>query len=454
MKKLTIIGGGSVRAVFFAHELAGRSAALGISQLCLFDIDADKLHIIGTLARFAARQVAPELEVVLETDAEKAIRGAAYFVTTIRVGGDHSRVIDEEISAAHGVLGQETTGAGGFFMAARSIPVLEQYCAMIRDLAPNAWIFNFTNPSGLVTQALRSKGYDRVIGICDTPSSTKLRIAQALGVPNEALYLEFFGLNHLSWAGRAILNGKDITNELMSNEQLPEKVGELAMFDADLIRRLGHIPNEYLYYYYYRDQVCNNIRAAGNTRGRSVEKNNIDMLAALRKIDLERQPEEGLRIYLKYMFRREDSYMSIETTKKVLHTPEELVMPNTAGYAGVAMDFIAALESRQGKDIILSVPNEDSIAGLRPDDVVEITCHVSNAGAHPVNIGAVDEAIFPLILSVKAFERLAVDAIEKKSVDLAMKAFLVHPLIGAYNTAKGLAEDFVKKHSAYTQGWQ
>lgn len=454
MKKLTIIGGGSVRAVFFAHGLAKRALELGISQLCLFDIDADKLQTIGTLARYAAQQVEPTLDVVLETDAVRAITGAAYFVTTIRVGGDHSRVVDEEIAAAHSVLGQETTGAGGFFMAARSIPVLEGYCEMIRELSPDAWIFNFTNPSGLVTQALRARGFDRVIGICDTPSSTKLRIAEALGVPNESLYLEFFGLNHLSWAGRAVLDGRDVTKELMCNEQLPQKVGELAMFDADLIRRIGHIPNEYLYYYYYRDRVCENIRAAGNTRGKSVEANNKEMLEALGRVDLENCPAEGLRIYLKHMFRREDSYMSIETTKKVLHTPDALVMPDTSGYAGVAMDFIAALESSEGTNIILSVPNENSIEGLRADDVVEITCRVSKAGPRPVKIGAVDEAIFPLICGVKAFERLSVQAIREKSMDLAVKAFLAHPLIGAYGTAKGLVEDFAMRHSAYAQGWK
>ena len=185
MKKLTIIGGGSVRAPFFANSLAKRAHTLHISTLCLYDIDSEKLRVIGSIAKHAVAKIAPDLQVILETDLTKAITGTDYFVTTIRVGGDHSRVVDEQIAIKNGVLGQETTGAGGFFMAARSIPVLADYCRRIKELAPNAWIFNFTNPSGLVTQAMHSLGYDHVIGICDTPSSTKLRIAEAMGYEND-----------------------------------------------------------------------------------------------------------------------------------------------------------------------------------------------------------------------------------------------------------------------------
>ena len=239
MKKLTIIGGGSVRAPFFANSLAKRAKALHISTLCLYDTDPEKLRIIGSIAKHAAGKVAPDLNVVLETDITKAISGTGYFGTTIRVGGDHSRVVDEQIAVKNGVLGQETTGAGGFFMAARSIPVLADYCRRIKELAPDAWIFNFTNPSGLVTQAMRSLGYDHVIGICDTPSSTKLRIAEAMGYDNDRFIMEFFGLNHLSWAREAIYEGKEVMSDILSDSELPKTVDERAMFDADLIGLLG-----------------------------------------------------------------------------------------------------------------------------------------------------------------------------------------------------------------------
>lgn len=454
MKKLTIIGGGSVRAPFFANSLAKKADALHISTLCLYDIDPEKLRIIGAIAKHAAARVNPKLRVVLETDLTAAIRDTDYFVTTIRVGGDHSRVVDEQIAVKNGVLGQETTGAGGFFMAARSIPVLVEYCRLIKELAPRAWIFNFTNPSGMVTQALRSLGYDRVIGICDTPSSTKLRIAQAMGYDNDRFSMEFFGLNHLSWARRAVYEGRDVMGDILNDSELPRKVGELSMFDQELIRLIGHIPNEYLYYYYYRDKVTGNIQRAGTTRGLSVEENNRQMLAELKKLDLERQPEEALAVYLRRMYSREASYMQIETTQKVMHTPDTLTMPEGEGYAGIAMDFAAAVESGMPRQVVLSVPNQGSIHGLADSDVVEITCTVDENGAVPVFIGDVEPEVFSLIWAVKAYERLGVQAILEGSADLAVRALMAHPLIGSYNVAKNLVSDFCQIHGEYVRHWK
>lgn len=454
MKKLTIIGGGSVRVPFFANSLAKRAKALHISTLCLYDTAPEKLRIIGSIARHAAAKIDPDLEVVLETDLDRAISGTDYFVTTIRVGGDHSRVLDEQICRENGILGQETTGAGGFFMAARSIPVLAEYCHRIKELAPEAWIFNFTNPSGLVTQAMRILGYDRVIGICDTPSSTKLRIAQAMGYDNGRFIMNFFGLNHLSWAKEAKYGGRDVMPAILSDPELPKKVGELAMFDGDLIRLIGHIPNEYLYYYYYRDKAVGNIRQAGTTRGLCVEENNIRMLEELGKLDLESCAEEAERIYLCRMYSREATYMQIETTRKVMHTPDALEMPEGEGYAGIAMDFIAALESGECRQIVLSVPNHGSISGLADDDVVEITCSVDRSGVRPVQIGGVEPQIFSLIAAVKAYERLSVQAILDGSADAAVKALMAHPLIGSYNVAKALISDFRRTQSQYAGHWR
>lgn len=443
MKKWTIIGGGSVRAVFFAHSLARRAQELHVDTLCLYDIDEEKLHLIGSIAAYAVKKIAPKMKVVLETDAGKAIRGTDYFVTTIRVGGDHTRVEDEDIARKYGVLGQETTGAGGFFMAARSLPVLADYCEKIRELAPQAWIFNFTNPSGLMTQALRDMGYDKVIGICDTPSSTKLRIAEAMGYDNDQFYLEFFGLNHLSWGRRAVYQGKDVLEDILKNRELTKKVGELGMFDAELLSLLGHIPNEYLYYYYYRDEAMAHIAGAGCTRGKLVEENNIELLDELRRIDPVKNPEEALKKYLFRMYRREAAYMTVETGgKQVMYVPETLEMPSGEGYAGIAMDFAAAIEAGQPRYVILNVPNQGSVEGMADNDVLEITCLVDQEGPHPVRIGKVADEPFALMTSVKTYENLSVEAIRKRSKNIAVRALLAHPLIGSYPLAKGLVEDF------------
>ena len=446
MKKWTIIGGGSVRAVFFAYSLARRAKELHASTLCLYDIDAEKLRLIGPIAAYAAAQAAPEMQVVLETDADAAIRGTDYFVTTIRAGGDHTRVEDEDIARKYGVLGQETTGAGGFFMAARSLPVLADYCAKIQERAPQAWIFNFTNPSGLMTQALRDMGYDRVIGICDTPSSTKLRIAEAMGYDNEQFYLEFFGLNHLSWARRAVYQERDVLKDILNNTELTKKVGELGMFDPEFLSLLGHIPNEYLYYYYYRDEALSHIAQSAITRGQLVEENNIKLIEELRRIDPEKNPEAALRQYLSRMYRREAAYMTVETGgKQVMHVPDTLEMPSGEGYAGIAMDFAAAIESGKPSRVILSVPNQGSIAGMADTDVVEITCTVDQTGPHPVQIGEVAAEPFALMTAVKTYENLAVEAIRTRSKQTAVRALLAHPLIGSYPVAKGLVEEFTKQ---------
>lgn len=197
--KIAVIGGAGVRTVIFINGLLKRYKKIHIDEVVLYDIQEEKQRIIEKLCKHVVERNHEELKVWAVSDPVEAITGADYIVTTLRVGGDHSRVVDETIALDLGVIGQETTGVGGFSMAVRTIPVLMEYCELIKKYAPDAWIFNFTNPSGLVTQALRSAGYDKIIGICDAPSSTKFRMAHDLGVEEDDLYVEFFGLNHLSW---------------------------------------------------------------------------------------------------------------------------------------------------------------------------------------------------------------------------------------------------------------
>ena len=180
--KIAVIGGAGVRTVIFINGLLKRYRKLHIEEVRLFDLNQEKQEIIGKLCRHVVEREKEDLKVEVCGDCREAVRGVDYIVTTIRVGGDHSRVQDERAALSEGVLGQETTGAGGFAMAARAIPVLLDYCRIFRECAPDAWIFNFSNPSGMVTQALVSEDFDRVIGICDAPSATKFRMAQKLGV--------------------------------------------------------------------------------------------------------------------------------------------------------------------------------------------------------------------------------------------------------------------------------
>ncbi len=442
--KIAVIGGAGVRTVIFINGLLGRYKKLNIDSVVLYDIDHEKQQTIYKLCKHVINRNNKDLKLEIADNAIDAIIGADYIVTTLRVGGDHSRVVDETIALKEGVIGQETTGVGGFSMAVRTIPVLMEYCELIKKYAPNAWIFNFTNPSGLVTQALRNAGYDRIIGICDAPSSTKFRMANHLGVEEKDLYVEFFGLNHLSWIRSVKIHGKEIMNDLLKDDEFLNSVSEFSMFDAEWLRYIGFLPNEYLYYYYHREKALDNILKSGVTRGKMIEAVNIQMMKELSEMDMDADPEGALQIFLYYMMVRESSYMSIETGSKKQEEIKKghLEVPSGMGYSGVMLDCIEGLQSEEGRYLVLSVENNGCIAGLNDDDVIEVTCKVSKEGIQPVPIGEVPEYCYLLIRMVKLYEKCTVEAIKTKSKEKAIEALTLHPLVNSYSLAKKLVERY------------
>lgn len=442
--KIAVIGGAGVRTVIFINGLLKRYRKLNIDEVVLYDIQEEKQRIIEKLCRHVVDRKQEALKVRAESDPVAAITGADYIVTTLRVGGDHSRVVDETIALDLGVIGQETTGVGGFSMAVRTIPVLKEYCELIKKHAPGAWIFNFTNPSGLVTQALRSAGYDRIIGICDAPSSTKFRMARDLGVTEDELYVEFFGLNHLSWIRSVKKKGEEVLPGLLADDAFLKGVQEFSMFDPDLLRSIGFLPNEYLYYYYHREKALANIKASGATRGKTIESVNQQMMEELKNTDIDADPEGALQIFLYYMQVRENSYMSIESglEKRPLLKKGELEVPDGMGYAGVMLDCIEGMQSEEGKYLVLSVENNGSIPGLEDNDVIETTCLVSRDGIKPVKVTEVPEHCYLLMRMIKMYEKLTVEAINTHSRETAVKALMLHPLVNSYSLAKALVDKY------------
>ena len=485
--KIGVIGGAGVRTVIFINGLLKRYRRLNIDEVVLYDIDQEKLDIIGRLCRYVAVRNDPEkptgLTVRTVERPEDAIRGMDYIVTTLRVGGDHSRVVDEQMSLKHGVIGQETTGFGGFCMAMRTIPVLLEYAKMIRNLAPEAWVFNFTNPSGLVTQALHTAGFHRVIGICDAPSSTKYRMAQKLGVAEEDLYVEFFGLNHLSWirsvkvrpgalpesepASRSeegtvlraedqsgpagakpadVRAWKEILPELLADDSFLSSIQEFAIIDKNVLRSIGMLPNEYLYYYYHREKALGHISGAKLTRGQTIEQVNIAMMKELAAMDIDSDPEAALQTFLYYMQLRENSYMSIESgvADRPMLERGSLPVPEGMGYSGVMLDCIEGMQSREGRTLVLSVQNRGSIPFLSDEDVVEVTCLVSEEGISPVAVAMEDIPAHCelLIRLIKHYERMSVEALMTGDRAKAIEGLMVHPLVNSYSLACGLVEEF------------
>lgn len=471
MKKLALIGGGSVRTYYFVESLMKFYEIMDIGEVAVMDNDPEKLRYFGGIAEYLTRREAGGLKIVLTEHAAEAVRDADYVVTTIRVGQDEARTRDERIALDLGLIGQETTGAGGFSYALRTIPAMWEYMRLIREYArPGAVVFNFTNPSGLVTQALYDAGYDNVIGICDNATGIKIDIARALQVNASDLRVKVYGLNHLSWANRVELGGTDILPVLLHNENFLENFPPLQYFDRSLVRHLGEIPNGYLYYFYHREQALRNMLAAGESRGEFICRNNREMMEALRKYDMESEPEKCLEIYREYMRRREGSYMNIELGGRPdSHPPvdrESLgighllgdgpVTEIYEGYAGVVFNYIDSMTYDKGIDLAVSVPNREAIPGMEADDVVEVTCTIGRGGAVPMEFDREEIRMSNLLLmqTIKRYEKLTVEAVRRKSKETAVEALTIHPLVQDYSLAVKLTEAYCKLNEPWIGVWK
>lgn len=458
--KLAVLGGGGVRSPFLAKYIASRAKDLGINDVVFMDNDQTKLKIFGGLSKAITGLVDKSINFSVTDCPVEALTKADFIITSLRVGHDSARVLDEKIALERGMVGQETTGAGGFAMALRSIPALVEYCTLAEKVAkPNAVIFNFTNPSGLVTQALRNEGFKNVYGICDGPGGFFKEVAGVINRKVDELSVECFGLNHLSWFRSIKVDGKEMVQELIHSPQIYRDT-ELKVFDRNLVERLGMLPNAYLYYYYHREKAISKLLKAEKTRGELIEEINCKMLEELIELDPEKDLGKMLQIYLYYYTLREKSYMSIEAGDKPVIPDRELlnidILNNDygAGYASVALNFIEALVHGKETEMILSVPNNGAIEGLYDDDVVEVTCMVGKAGAMPIHIGRPPQLQMALIQQVKLYERLAVNAIKNKSIDTAIDALMVHPLINSYSIARDLVLTYLETYKDYVGTWR
>lgn len=444
--KLVVLGGGGVRALMLAKSLALQARDLGIDEIVFSDTDTRRLQVFAAMARQVALRLGGGVRFTYTDQAEKALTGATYVITTLRVGGDEARAKDERIAIRHGLIGQETTGAGGFSMAMRSVPVLADYCALIRRVAaPDVMVFNFTNPAGMVTQAMRDLGYDFVYGICDAPSGFFRQLARMLNLPLERMGMDVFGLNHLSYFGNLTLDGRDITREVMEDPRLHAET-DMRYFKPDLVSHVGLLLNEYLYYFYYREQAEANLEQIAKTRGEQIMELNREMLAALEGMDPEQDFDAMLRIYSDFNHRRELSYMAAETS--VRRNPEaaplyDIYTPDDGGYAGVAMALVRARQLGRCSEMVLCVPNGGTVEWLEPEDVIETSCYIGPEGAAPKPMTLeLPVSARNLIRTVKLYERLGVRAILTRDRALAAEALMMHPLINSWSLAQALLEDY------------
>jgi 6-phospho-beta-glucosidase len=442
---LAVVGGGGMRTPLLIGGLLERRERVPVRRVMLHDIDPDALSMAQTLAEAQLARRGRPFAVDTTTSLDEALDGADYVITSIRVGGLASRAIDEQVPLAHGIVGQETTGPGGWAMALRTIPALRDVAARLRRRSQTARIINFTNPAGLITQALTAAGEARVVGICDSPVALVGRIAAYLGAPPEALRVDYLGLNHLGWVRAVWVDGADRLPEIVASDEAIRRIYGRPLFDPVLLRRLGLLPNEYLHYYYHHDEAVRRLRAAPQTRGQAIA----DIAARLRSDVREAvaRRHDPLAVYEAAILARRSSYMATETGQR-----RDLALMGghiEGGYARAALEVIEAMEGRASRELIVNVVNRGAIADLEPDDVVEVPCAFAGREPRPRLMGALPAPVRDLVLRVKAYERATVAAAARGSWAMAVDALTLHPLVPSPALAHRIADEYRRRHAPH-----
>jgi 6-phospho-beta-glucosidase len=432
--KVAVIGGAGVRTPLLAGGLT--ASDLPIEQIALYDVDQRRLATIGAVAE----RMISKGRVTLSASVAECVASADVVFTSIRVGGIEQRIHDEAVAQAHGIVGQETVGPAGFAMAMRTIPPMVQYARQIAEAAPKAWIVNFTNPVGMVTEAMRTVS-DRVIGICDTPTELFEEVARALGLDSETCVFDYFGLNHLGWLREVYSGGEPQLHRLWRDAELLRKVYKVPLFEAASLKTLELLPTEYVYYYDQPARAFTNVQRAGRSRGQVIE----ELTGAL--FDALAAPDADLvAIYKSYLRTRSAGYMQIESGAEA---PSESLSRRShgeggtglSGYDRIALGVLRAIHFNANTIIPLSVANRGNIECLRANDVVEVPCVVNANGARPLHVGPVPDRIVPLLTQVKDYERLTVRAALTPSPAAARAALARNPLVPDEVTAATLIDD-------------
>ncbi|MFD7922668.1 6-phospho-beta-glucosidase [Streptomyces sp. NPDC059740] len=437
--RLTVLGGGGFRVPLVHRALlddrgdpAGR-----VSELVLHDTDRQRLDAIRVvLAHQAAHHPGPAPTVRTTTDLDEALRGTDFVFSAIRVGGPAGRTRDERVPLAEGLLGQETVGAGGVLYGLRTLPVAVHIAERIAAVAPHAWVINFTNPAGMVTEAmsrvLRDRGFgDRVIGICDSPVGLCRRAARALAVDPDRADYDYVGLNHLGWLRRVVVDGHDLLPGLLADSERLESFEEGRLFGAPWLQTLGALPNEYLHYYYFHREAVAAVRDAARTRGEFLHAQQDRFYAQVPADD----PAGAYAAWERTRLEREETYMA-ESREATGGWQRDACDLEGGGYDRVALALMRAIARNERTTLILNVPNRTAVPALDAEAVVEVPCLVDAGGARPLSTGAVAPDQLGLMLALKAVERSTIEAAADGSRSAAVRALALHPLVDSVRVAE------------------
>ena len=412
--KVAVIGGGSTYTPELVEGLGLRREVLPIDELVLHDIDERRLTVVGGLAGRILEHLDFPGRLVCTTDRDRAVEGASFVLVQLRVGGMTARLRDETVPLRFGCIGQETTGPGGFAKALRTIPVVLEIADDVARLgAPGAWLLDFTNPSGLVTQALLDHGH-RAIGLCNVPIGFQRDLAKRLGVAPERVQLEHVGLNHLSWERKVLVDGVDRLPALITDHA--EEIADDVELPVAIVRLLRAIPSYYLRYYYLTSQVVAELQR---------EKPRAEEVMEIERGLLKMYADPALDVKPKLLEERGGAF-----------------------YSEASAMLIESLFTDRGDVQVVNVRGGGALPGLADDDVVEVACRIDGQGAHPLAVAPLAPEMHGLVAQAKAYERLAVRAAVTGDRDLALMALMANPLVRDYDVAGPLLEALLEANHA------
>ncbi|TYP73039.1 6-phospho-beta-glucosidase [Paenibacillus methanolicus] len=422
--KIAVIGGGSSYTPELIEGFIRNYPSFPVTEIVLVDIEQGerKLSIVGQLAQRMIEKSGLPIAVRLTLDRRSALEGAAYVLTQLRVGLLEARGWDESIPLRYGFLGQETTGAGGMMKALRTIPVLLDICKDMEELCPDAWLLNFANPAGMVTEAILKHSSIRSIGLCNSPIAAYKWLSGLYNVPVDRIACEFVGLNHLHWISRIEVDGASKLEEILGGGEAysASNVPQLA-WNERLIRSLGAIPSYYLkYFYLHREMLAEQREAHGRGENRAET--------------VKRLEEELFEVY-------RDPELS--------HKPPQLEQRGGAYYSEAAVHLMNSLYNDAGDMQTLNVANGDTLPFLPADACIEANCKVTSAGPLVQPVTTVPAAAVGLIQAVKTYERIAIEAAVTGSRDTALLALASHPLIDSASMAEEMLDEMLNRNRAY-----
>ncbi|EKZ4609525.1 6-phospho-beta-glucosidase [Listeria monocytogenes] len=427
--KIATIGGGSSYTPELIEGFIKRQDELPVRELWLVDVEAgrEKLEIVGNLAKRMVEKAGVDMEVHLTLDREEALKDADFVTTQLRVGLLDARVKDERIPNSYGVVGQETNGPGGMFKGLRTIPVILDICKDMERLCPDAWLINFANPAGMVTEAvLRYSNQKKVVGLCNGPIGIERNIAETLGVDVSEIYVEFVGLNHMVFAKAVYHNGKDVTKDVvfkMTEDEAGSSLKNINAtgWDKTFLRTLNMIPIDYLRYYWQTKQQLEDQARAYAEHGTRAE--------VVKKVEAE-------------LF---ELYKQEELAEK----PKQLEQRGGAYYSEAACNLINSIYNDKRDIQIVNTRNNGAILDIDPDSAVETNCVITRQGPIPLASGRLPIAINGIIQEIKTFERLTAEAAVTGDYDKALLAMTINPLTPSESVAREMLDELLEAHKEY-----